>query len=179
LWENILYLWANLASLIEKPHYSKIHTEAVYIPNSEFQSFFKYDNFDNTKTEDLSTLKNRLDYLVKTYTDCNLCILPIIRENNYEENYYSKSVYPYVLLYNRNTDKWQTEIPLISDGSFWNIDLATDETLQNKIYAINEQESIYDYYSPLNSSFYEETPRRFYGLLREEILIESSYSEEK
>ena len=61
LWENILYLWAAVMLISQKPYYTKVHTEVVYIPNDSYRDYWKYDNFQATRTTDLKTIwTNRL-----------------------------------------------------------------------------------------------------------------------
>ena len=71
LWENILYLWAAVMLISQKPYYTKVHTEVVYIPNDSYRDYWKYDNFQDTRTTDLKTIwTNRLQYLKDAYPEC-------------------------------------------------------------------------------------------------------------
>jgi hypothetical protein len=76
----------------------------------------KYDHFDGTNyieyTEedgsivDMEALWEKIDedlkYLISDYPECNLCIIPIIRKNNYRHNYFNTIAYPGVWYYDRN-----------------------------------------------------------------------------
>ena len=106
LWENVLYLWVLFALLSQKPYISDIHTEVCYIPNEEVRDMFKYDNFDIASPLNMSDaqIMAKLRYLKAEYSDSNLCILPVIRGENYYRNYYHVEKYPGVYFYNRNTD---------------------------------------------------------------------------
>lgn len=106
LWENVLYLWVLFALLSQKPYISNIHTEVCYIPNEEVRDMLKYDNFDIASPLNMSDaqIMAKLRYLKAEYSDSNLCILPVIRGENYYRNYYHVEKYPGVYFYNRNTD---------------------------------------------------------------------------
>jgi hypothetical protein len=77
----------------------------------------KYDHFDGKNyitykqengvtvvdTTDLWTkIDMDLKYLIADYPECNLCIIPIIRINNYRHNYFNTIAYPGVWYYDRN-----------------------------------------------------------------------------
>lgn len=112
LWENVLYLWAQIAVMSQKPKIT--HIENIFFPiyNSELQAYIKYDDFEQSlrKTE-----KTGVDYFgaiwecIKSikdrYLESNLVIVPEIRDQNYYHNYYSKVSYPCVIVFNRNTNK--------------------------------------------------------------------------
>ena len=120
LWENVLYLWIALMELNQKDFYSKIHYEVVYLSNSDYEPYMKYDHFDGKnyityKQEngvtvvDTTDLWNKIDmdlkYLIADYPECNLCIIPIIRINNYRHNYFNTIAYPGVWYYDRNQEE--------------------------------------------------------------------------
>ena len=101
LWENILFLWAAIMLISQKPYITKIHTEVVVLPNDMYRPYRKFDDFDESSML-LSQAWARLKYLADEYKDCHLVILPIVRSNNYRHNFYSAEIYPGVILYNRN-----------------------------------------------------------------------------
>jgi len=41
-----LYLWLAYAMITQKEEITDIHTEILYLPISEVESYFKFDNFD-------------------------------------------------------------------------------------------------------------------------------------
>ena len=120
LWENVLYLWIALMELNQKDFYSKIHYEVVYLSNSDYEPYMKYDHFDGKnyityEQENGATVVNTTDlwqkidmdlkYLIADYPECNLCIIPIIRINNYRHNYFNTIAYPGVWYYDRNQEE--------------------------------------------------------------------------
>lgn len=117
LWENVLYLWALLAMVTREPFYTKVHCEYVTLNNTVYEPYVKFDDFDKSLTTPLGSLTpeqnksivqsiwNKLNYLVDTYPNCNLCIVPEIRYGNYESNYYNWVSIPGVFLFDRNASK--------------------------------------------------------------------------
>ena len=176
LWENVLYLWADTASLLEKPYYKKIHKEVIYLNKSDIQPYYKYDNFDNNSSIESNEISRKINYLKNTYTDCHLCILPVIRQDNYEENFYATSVYPGVFLYNRNTDK--SEFISFGDSKISLLG-QIDGIIGKKIYGIKENELTYEYLYPISDNFYTDTEKKFYCLLRENFNISCSFNDSK
>lgn len=164
LWENILYLWAAVMLVSQKPYYTKVHTEVVYIPNDSYRDYWKYDNFQATRTTDLKTIwTNRLQYLKDSYPECHLCILPVVRGGNYRHNYYSTETWPGVILYNRNTEEVQYRA-FTSNNEF----TITPE-LAKRMYCIHEAENEFRYYAPfsnVNTSLTEELQYRYTAALR-------------
>ena len=115
LWENLLYLWALFAvSIYNEKTYTDVHTEFLYIPYSEYISYFKFDDFDHLSklTSDATSLTlpetcmrnilKRLEYLENTYPQSNLCIIPIIRQDNYKHNFYKIDSYLGTIFFDRN-----------------------------------------------------------------------------
>lgn len=117
LWENIFYLWV-AAGLVaaEKQKTLGVHCEVLYVPNTPFQPYKKYDNFDNwvlnqnypdfidepsENQTNLKKIKSGIDFLKKKYPKHDLCILPCIRYQNYEHNYYYYECYPFLYFYDR------------------------------------------------------------------------------
>ena len=133
LWENILYLWLAFAiSMQDKKHYVDVHEEVVYLSASDFQTDLKFDNivdadflsgnniapFNIIKAEVIK----KLEVLKARYSNCSLCIIPVIRLDNYEHNYYSTEYYPGAFVYDRNHPEnsdngWKvTEFNVTKDG---------------------------------------------------------------
>lgn len=173
LWQNIMYLWATAALLMQKNYISKVHTEVVYLPNSASESYIKFDNFGNSLPIDASfsiewdLIKERVEYLIEQYTACNVVIIPCIRNSNYKHNYYSEEIYPGMLLYNRNTNKLDIcEFRQNDDNDLIRINV---NKFRNRIYGLRELEDVYEYYYPYSADIVTEKSERFYGLLRTEI----------
>lgn len=143
LWENVLYLWATAMLLSQKPYYTKVHTEVVYVPNDSYRDYSKFDDFQNTKLTTLSDIwTKRLSYLKDSYPECHLCILPVVRDNNYRHNYYGKETWPGVILYNRNLD-------IMEYRSFTSNNVFTiNDELAKRMYCIHEDEDTFRYYAP-------------------------------
>lgn len=115
LWENILYLWVTMQGVINK-EYTQVQTVFMPIYNSEFQTYVKYDNFDQTSLDlesagEEDKLKRRMAQVAEQYPESNLVIIPEIRSNNYKHNYYATAHYPAIYIYNRNYNTWG-KIPL-------------------------------------------------------------------
>lgn len=125
LWENVLHLWINLALLNQKEKYNDFHVEFIPLPIDKFQPYQKFDGFDDFgDSENLNNLKTsilnnssydvilenislaatdiieRLDYLVDKYSNNQLCIIPYIRLNNYNHNYFYTVLFPCICSYN-------------------------------------------------------------------------------
>ena len=146
IWENLLYLWAAISLLGEKnyiPYDSDhIRCEVVYLPNDSWNHEMKFDGYDVTVVGSLADCKDRLKYLVDMYPDKHLCILPIVRKNNYFKNYYSQEVYYGILCYDRNSGEWQ-------DIKFnENRGVIIQKEDGDKLYYIKEGEGKYLYCQP-------------------------------
>lgn len=173
LWENVLYLWATAAILSQKPVTEKIHTEIIYLSNNEFQDFFKFDDFnqiDITQNKDdlWEVINKRLSYLKEMYTDSNLCIMPVIRDDNYKHNYYGKEYYPGLYLYMKDYDAEgnidfvfdSEQTPGILDGEF----VISADNFKNTVWGLHESEDKYQVYRP----FSDEAPTSdsYFSLIR-------------
>lgn len=176
LWENVMYLWANLGVLGEKPFYEDIHVELVPIPMSDYQSYIKFDNFDratiSTNSDDTSIknfLQSKLSYLIQTYTESNLVIFPVLRGKNYEKNYYAVEWYPGVLYYNRNkqSDGLYTFERFSSTNTYVDLELYKD-SITKYLSTIKESEFYYETAGSIDdvSKTFAEEEGRYYCLLR-------------
>lgn len=105
LWENMLYLWAAIY-IIYGIKYHSLHFEVMYMPNDNYYPDRKFDNFTYSGmslTEVVkNTVKERFSFMKQRYPYANLCIMPVIRDDNYESNYYSIERYPGLLLKSYN-----------------------------------------------------------------------------
>ncbi len=105
LWENVLYLWAALMLASQKPYYTKIHKEVIYLPVNDDQPYLKYDNFSEQESSiTWTSINKRLAYLKSQYPECHLAIVPVFRKQGYYHNYYGTERWMGVWFYNRNTD---------------------------------------------------------------------------
>lgn len=178
LWENMVYLWAALALLSQKRFYSQTHNEIVFIQYDNLRPYLKYDNITDVQTQGyVDAINSRLNYLLQKYPEKNLCILPIIRLNNYEKNYYAQVWYPGIWFYDRNIDNdW--EYVLFSDNNGIIINL---EDYNEYIYGLYEQEETYSYITPLKYSedVISDSELRYYGLARDEIVLDCNLYEKE
>ena len=126
LWENALYLWANVAA-INAHEYSTIQTLVIPLYNSNLQNYIKYDDLDPSSLLrpgfEVDTIIKRLQNIPAQYPNSNLVVIPEIRSNNYKHNYYAKAEYPYIMLYNNYTKSWtamelNTQIDLTNGDAF-------------------------------------------------------------
>ena len=118
LWENMLYLWVAAGLLAaEQQRIEGVHCEVLYIPNNEFQPYKKYDNFGDgwdideeyppflekpeNNNHNFQKIKKSIQFLKQKYSKYDLCILPCIRYQNYEHNYYYYESYPFLYFYDR------------------------------------------------------------------------------
>lgn len=177
LWENIIFLWLALTIVAEKPIYTTTHNEVVML--SDFSdngyNYFKYDKkYVDSGAYTTANITSGLNYLIDMYPNQNLCILPVVRLNNYEHNYYSSILIPGIWVYDRNsTEQWQI-YPLKIDGiqsTGLEIDLST---FGDYLYGLREKEEYYEYLHPLSyaADLFTEEDLRFYGLTRDIITID-------
>lgn len=180
LWENMAYLWAAMALLSSPRYYDEIHTEVVMLNQDELRQNLRYDDIPFGTILD-SKVRARLNYLIDMYPDYNLVILPYIRENNYEHNYFSKATFPGVYIYNRNENSptWQVKHFYDDDGIYLGSLTIDLEDYVNDIYGILENEETYTYVTPLShgTSVSTQTGGRFYGLARDIINIYAEMEE--
>lgn len=175
LWENVAFLWAALALLSQGRFYGETYAEVVTIPNEAFLPYLKYDNFDHlTTTTNIEIIKQRLSYLISQYPEKNLVILPQIRLQNYERNYYDVIWYPGVFVYDRNKNVgWEVYYfdPDEEEGIV--VDL---KDYVDYIYGLHEEEETYSYLAPLSETENEtaDDDVRFYGMVRDNISIEGN-----
>ena len=105
MWENVIYLWAILYVAYGYEEHP-LHLEFIPLPNDQYCTSKKFDNFDITTLNIgfTNTIIERINFMKKRYPRHNLCVIPIIRANNYEYNYYSNEYYPglFVKAYNED-----------------------------------------------------------------------------
>lgn len=117
IWENIPYLWTNIAIINQKSN-SKIITIHMPVPHSSNNHGKIYDNCDETNieyyvdaneevvitpyTNIFGSIAARINYLKHEYSGYNLCVLPYLRLHNYKQNYYATQYYPAIYFYEQN-----------------------------------------------------------------------------
>ena len=176
LWENVTFLWAALALLSQGRFYGETYTEVVTIPNEAFLPYLKYDNFDKlTTSTNIEIIKQKLSYLISQYPEKNLMILPQIRLQNYERNYYDVIWYPGVFVYDRNKDTGWEVYYFYPDEEEKGIIVDLKDYV-DYIYGLHEEEETYSYLAPLSETENEtaDDDVRFYGMARDKISIEGN-----
>ncbi len=190
LWENVFFLWLTAAATSQKPKYTDLHVETVYLPNSEHQNYLKFDDFDKNNLIEFdennprfaiganwAEIKKRIAYIKDSYPKCNICIIPEIRAFNYKHNYYSLSYFPGLYLYDRNKDE-EYIVNFKSTGSESDGIIFDIYNYVDFLWAIseNDYENTYEYYFPLSNMAVrtEEKDKIFYclGQVTSEINIE-------
>lgn len=185
LWENTLYLWAAIALISQKDKTTDIHVEVVPIANSEIQNYIKFDNFGATATtQSWAAIKSRVQYVIDSYPNSNVIVVPQIKKGNYKHNWYSCEEYPGLIIYNRNTDTTSyLEFNLGTNRKWPVIDLEKESQLVapkfiNKLGAIREADEFnYKY----GGDFMSTRPQGggdvevFYALLRSLPIVTAHY----
>ena len=179
LWENILYLWAQIAVMLQKPKIT--HIENIFFPiyNSELEAYIKYDNFQDSKVsfdngKELEAVWERIKSIKDRYTNSHLVIVPEIRDKNYYHNYYSKVHYPGVIVFDRNSNK----------VSYYTMQLEIDLTNKNdsflkNIVGIARRDNKYYLLSDFTTTDENKIPdeEEYFGGVRVIPTIESEYNE--
>lgn len=124
IWENILYLWTGLAAVTQRQNGEDVINIHLPLQLRDNEHGRKYDNIDEDvdwysyeATEDgyISVtrgehfdeeVEKRLAYLIEQYADKNLCIVPLIRLDNYKHNFYAAAWYPGIYMYHQGTKEW-------------------------------------------------------------------------
>ena len=125
IWENVLYLWLEIAAITQK-NQKDIRVMSLYVPPRDNEHGRKYDDFESKNSamswdideygnmvitvEDWNSYKNeivdRIGYLTEDFANQDLCVLPIVRLDNYTVDFYSTEYYPMVLFYSKDTKEW-------------------------------------------------------------------------
>lgn len=178
LWENTLYLWLAVALISQKPYYTKLHSEIIVVNPNDFFCDVKYDNFTKEISESI-TLKslwnNHLNYLRDTYPECNLCIVPKVRLDNYEHNYYAKEMYPGVIMYNRNKENTNEALSYVS----FRDNIINCEDYKDSLTSVVDNLTNYKYIIPAsNADGYPDTGEyKYHCFIRTEGTISAHFNE--
>lgn len=137
LWENIVYLWAAAKDLVAFQAPTVTLWEQIPISHSTGDLYLGYKNYDgfdlnwadSTQTSNADGLsllahlnnENHLKYYFGAYPRSNCAAIPIVRANNYKENFYSQMIFPGLIFHN-----YKTGINYIYDFVWYR-----DEELQN------------------------------------------------
>lgn len=188
LWENVLYLWATIATITQKPTITNIHTEIIPISNNEWMNYIKFDNFrDPTReylTKEVEGFEEYVDYIIHQYSDSNICLIPVVRDENYKHNYYAIEYYPGIIFYDRNTGI-QNYLSFIDNNTNKSqIFIDTKEGSTKKVSeggyadiagALKENDITYNYVYPVEQLETRYFDQPYYLLLRTIPSIEVSY----
>ena len=109
LWENMLYLWLALAITSQLNQYREVETIVVPLSRNKLYPYIKFDDFGNevnlTDSDKVHLLqecwRDHLSHLKKIYTKSLLVIIPEVRAQSYQKNYYNKAYYPGAIVLNR------------------------------------------------------------------------------
>lgn len=179
LWENVLYLWLAYAMSTQQQEVTNVYSEVVYLPNSVYEPYIKFDNFDRaTITFDnnfWTEVENKCSYIINQHLDSNVVIIPKIRWKNFKHNYYETEVFPGIVWFNKNTEEisHSTFRTYIEQNDNWVVEEegifidAASNSHYSLCWAVKEDEFNYtllpsDYV--LSHSEYENDP--YYTLLR-------------
>lgn len=156
IWENLLYLWAAVSLLGEKDYVpydsDHIRCEVVYLPNDQWNHEMKFDGYDvetlGSFELDFEQYKARLSYMPDTYPNKHLCILPIVRKDNYYKNYYKQEYYPGFIFYDTNTGIWSYQSLNNEGGVIVQVEVNNNNPpeLLDQLYCIKEENGQYSYY---------------------------------
>lgn len=175
LWENMLYLWAAITLASQKPFYGETHSEVVVLNSNELYPSLKYDNFDQSAIANSAVISTALNKYINMYPDYNLALVPVIRINNYQHNYYETVQYPGVWVYNRNDDTpaWKIYDITTEQGELGQTISLSEHT--DAIIGVRETETTYDICSPLSDApgLTPDEDQRYYGMIREDIRIDA------
>lgn len=197
LWENTLYLWAAIAALADKNIITDVHVEVMPMTNSEWENYIKYDDFRNFymtyspepggefnyppgENNQLTYVLKRMSGIFDQYPESHICLIPVIRSDNYKHNYYSKEIYPGILFYNRNKNK-KSYLYFKTEGLIIDVKegCVSDEMYAQTVGAIKENEFTYSYIFPTSRLNYGYLDEPYYVLLRTIPTVTAEYDKEK
>ena len=167
LWENVIYLWLAAAFLSIEPC-TDIHTEIFPLPNSWMEPYKKYDNIEGPEHFIIQEMAAAVLAYGQKYTHSNLILIPYIRKNNYEKNYFGKAIMPYIFFIQKSGENVGIRYAsLTCDGEVFTID---PHLYEEKIYGAKEEELGYTYNFPLKNISMKDSPdmqqHKYYGGLR-------------
>lgn len=187
LWENVMYLWMNFSVTTQKVN-TGVRKIIFYINGDkhDIQHYKKYDDFDRDNISmDLFTIgrenniiESYIEEYMQKYPEQNLVLLPIVRKNNYQLNYYSDEYYPAIYLIHRKDDAKSLSEQVITYPLYYNNEIlrfsAKDggilpDNFKDKIYATRLTEDGYQYCAPfsqLSEISINQKKSRYYCSLR-------------
>lgn len=127
LWENCFYLWF-LFDALSKEGEESLYSECTFLSPDFSPNELQFDDFEilgkNWRSELITTTSENQEYSLleqnkeeqiikilqkykEKYQGKNLCIIPLIRVDNYKHNYFREVVFPYIYLYDAKKNKEQ------------------------------------------------------------------------
>ena len=170
IWENLLYLWAAIYILNSS---RGIHTEILVLPNDALRPYTKFDNFDSFG--DLSTpsnvgnnlngIQSRLNTIAEKYPNYDLCIVPVIRKDNYYKDYYNKECWVGYFTKKKESQDWKVNMFVLEDNSILIFDI---DNYKDKIGAISDDKELPYYTAPFSNinTRKSDLDQVFYGMVR-------------
>ena len=148
LWENMLYLWLALAITSQLSQYKEVETIVVPLSRNKLYPYVKFDDFGNevdlTDADKVSLLQdcwvNHLSHIKKIYTKSSLVIIPEIRTESYQKNYYNKAYYPGAIVLNR---RYRSTLD-VNSNDFMNISIVDAHEIAYYPFSIGEKDFIID-----------------------------------
>lgn len=109
LWENLLALWVCFSTVSQYDRYKTVQPIVVPMNSKDFLYFQQYDDFDRgTIIDDVIAYMQfaaeqtfKFNYVIDSFKESSLVIIPEVRLNSYRENYYAKAIYPGAIVVNR------------------------------------------------------------------------------
>lgn len=183
LWENIAYLWIQLAVNSQKPLITEIQVLFLPVYNDEIENYIKFDYFEKTGrnisdlnfSEILEAAQNKFKSLTQQYKNINLFIVPEFRSLNKQHNYYSAAIYPGAIFYNINTDEWINIVSEDKNNCYINLTDKNDTIAKNLMGTkiANHQ------YTFINN--YQDVPMGsqglFFGICRSNLDVDLTFSD--
>ena len=175
LWENMLYLWLALAITSQLSQYKEVETIVVPLSRNKLYPYVKFDDFGNevdlTDADKVSLLQdcwvNHLSHIKKIYTKSSLVIIPEIRTESYQKNYYNKAYYPGAIVLNR---RYRSTLD-VNSNDFMNISTVDAHEIAYYPFSIGgkdfiidvEQEKIANHsYKNQITGVYEKSPNYYF-----------------
>ena len=159
LWENIIYIWTDVAKLTQKKNGS-VHIEVIPVANESLVDYVKFDNFEDSLIyydNDIYWKKvvEKVEYLKYKYADQDLVVIPVMRKYNYQRNWYKAEVYPYILFYKTNKDEWFHANIKYNRSENLTFDITNGQTSFGPVFgkylaAARENKADYFYYYPFS-----------------------------
>lgn len=111
LWENMFYLWVATSMLSEKKREQETRLIIYPITVDQINNFSESLSEKQLLEKIWAAVGNKI---IDKYNDVSIIVMPQIKANNYSKNYYSKSIYPGIIIYDNtqfNHNYWLSILP--------------------------------------------------------------------